>query len=569
MASDQRKNIHKYIDLPPMTVSTGSMSVNDTGSWRNAEPRYVDHTPPCNLKCPAGNDIVEFLRLTTEGKYRAAWELILQTSPFPGVCGRVCPHPCESDCNRQFLGGSVKIHLIERFLADNNFAGDTIIPKIIYPQQPVAVIGSGPAGLSCAWHLNRMGYPVTVFEKQVYPGGMMRLGIPNFRLPKNVLSREVSMIERAGTHLKTGIQIGRDIQFADLRKEFSAVFIAVGFHHSYTLGIDGEDHPHVNSGVKFLRDVALGKKVELKKKVMVIGGGNTAVDTARTALRMGSDVQVIYRRTRTEMPAIPVEIDELLDEGIPLKFLTAPVKIYTDGDSIKKLECIRMKLGDPDTSGRRRPVPIEGSNFTIDAEQIFTAIGETADLSFLSHDFKLDKWGIPTGDFGNTNIEGVFAGGDAATGEGTVCHAIGSGRKTALAIAQYLQGEDFTAILNVSPSLQGVDPHIVTLDDLNLDYFETAPAIEGQKISPEKRIISFNEIHSGLTEQQALYESQRCISCGSCPECDNCLIFCPDGAVKYPEEPELKYLIDMKHCKGCGLCVEECPRYCIELHPVM
>ena len=566
--SEDNKIKHKYIDLPPMTVSTGSMSVNDTGSWRNAEPKYIDHTPPCNLKCPAGNDVVEFLRLTSEGKYQSAWELILQTSPFPGVCGRVCPHPCESECNRQYMGGSLKIHAVERFLADRNFADDTIIPKIKYPKHPVAIIGSGPAGLSCAWHLNRLGYPVTVYERQVLPGGMMRLGIPNFRLPKKVLSREISMIERAGTRLETGIAVGEDITFAELRSKYSAVFIAVGFHHSYSLGIEGENHPDVMSGVKFLRDTSLGKKVELKKKVVVIGGGNTAVDTARTALRMGSEVQVLYRRTRAEMPAIHDEIEELLEEGIPLEFLTAPVKIITSGDPIKKLECIKMKLGEPDASGRRRPVPIEGSNFTIDAEQIFTAIGESAETRFLPGDIKLEKWGIPTGDFGNTNVKGVFAGGDAATGEGTVTHAIGSGRKTALAIAKYLQGEDWKDVINVSPSLQLVDPHVVTLDDLNLDYFENTPAVEGQKTSPQKRITNFHEIHFCLTEQQALYESQRCMSCGSCPECDNCLVFCPDGAVQYLEEPGKKYLIDMKHCKGCGLCVEECPRYCLELHPV-
>ena len=568
MAEDKGTNVRGWKDLPPMPVSTGSMAVNDTGSWRNAEPVYTDHTPPCNFKCPAGNDVAGFLRLTSEGKYREAWELIRQTSPFPGVCGRVCPHPCESECNRLYLGGHLKIHAVERFLADRNMQEWTELSSIKYRDQSVAVIGSGPAGLSCAWHLNRMGYKVTVFEKHSWTGGMMRLGIPNFRLPKDILNREIKSIERAGVKIITGVGIGRDLEFSELRSQFEAVFISVGFHNSYSLGIEGEDHPDIVSGTSFLREHSLGNKVDLKKRVLVVGGGNTAMDTARTALRLGADPMVIYRRTREEMPAIAEEIDETMEEGIPIEFLTAPVTVMTDSGKITGVECLRMKLGDPDSSGRRRPVPIEGSNFTIEADQVFTAIGETADLSFLGGDVQIEKWGVTTDEFGRTNVPGIFAGGDAATGEGTVSHAIGSGRKTALAIEAYLKDETITEAELNPPSLQNVSPQVVTFDQLNIDYFDNREPVPIRGTAPDNRKGNFEEIHGTLSEKQALYESQRCMSCGSCPECDNCLIFCPDAAVKHVENQSSKYLIDMKHCKGCGLCVSECPRYCMELHPV-
>jgi len=568
MADNDKIVVSGYKDIPPMPVSRGSMVVNDTGSWRNAEPLYIDHTPPCNFKCPAGNDVVGFLRLAGEGKYEEAWKLILETSPLPGICGRVCPHPCESECNRIYLGGEIKIHSIERFLADSNFSQNLPKNKITHPKQKVAVIGSGPAGLSCAWQLNRFGYPVTIFEQHEKAGGMMRVGIPDFRLPKDILDGEIDTIVHAGTEIRTGIEIGKDISFTDLRKEYSAVFIAIGFHKSYSLGIPGEEHPDIMAGTDFLRRIALGERIELKKNVLVIGGGNTAVDTARTAKRLGADVKVIYRRTRNEMPAIPEEVDELLEEKIPLQFLTTPVKIHASGGTISKVVCIKMKLGEPDSSGRRRPKPVEGSNFIIEADQVFTAIGESSDLAFVKDEVKTERWGIPTDIFGRTDVPGIFAGGDTSTGEGTVSHAIGSGRKTALAIKSYLDGSDIADNDLISPSLKDVNPRVVLFEDLKLDYFESIEPIDLKHQSPDERIKNFSEIVAPISKNEALYESQRCMSCGTCPECDNCYVFCPDGAIRYSDEPGKKYLIDIKHCKGCGLCAAECPRYCIELNAI-
>ena len=557
-----------YRELPLMPASLGRMTVNDTGSLRNVEPYYIDHTTPCNLKCPAGNDIVNFLRLTSEGKFRQAWELILETSPFPGVCGRVCPHPCESECNRDKLGGVINIHSIERFLADMNFEAPIPEVSIKYPDKKIAIIGSGPAGLACAWHLNRAGYPATVFESHPQAGGMMRVGIPDYRLPKDVLDREIAAIQAGGTEIKTGFQVGRDISFDELMKEYAAMFIAIGFHQSRALGAEGEEHPDVVPGIEVLRRIALGEDPGLRERLLVVGGGNTAMDAARSAHRLGADVTVIYRRTRNEMPAISEEIDELLTEGIPIEFLTTPVKVHTNGDVIEKVECIRMELGDPDSSGRRRPLPIEDSNFFVRADQVITSIGETPDLGFVSDDLKVEWWGVIADDFGVTNIPGVFAGGDAATGVGTVTHAIGSGRRAASAVIKFIEGGELGDKDKLSPSLQKVDSKVVRFEDLNLDYFERRERMEPSHIALEERRGNFKEIYHTFDEARALYEAQRCMSCGTCPGCDNCFVFCPDAAISYSDEPGKKYEIDIKHCKGCGLCASECPRLCIEMKPV-
>ena len=567
MPEDKPLTFKSHNELPPMAASLGRMSVMATGSWRNAEPFYIDHTPPCTFKCPAGNDIAGFLRLTAEGKYSEAWELILRTSPFPGICGRVCPHPCESECNRNELGGKVNIHSIERFLADK--CVDIQLPKaeIKYPDKKIAVIGSGPAGLSAAFHLTQAGYPVTVFESYPKAGGMMRVGIPDYRLPREALDREIAAIVSSGTEIKTGVKIGKDVDLQILRKEYPAIFIAVGNHSSRSLGIKNEDHPDIISGVEMLRRIAFGENPGIKGKVVVIGGGNTAMDTARSASRLGAEVKVLYRRTRSEMPAIEEEIDECLAEGIPIEFLTAPVGIHTKNGRITGVRCNRMKLGDPDSSGRRRPVPVEGSEFTIPTAQIISAIGESPDISFVAKDLKVEKWGIPADEFGITNVSGVFAGGDSSTGEGTVTHAIGSGRRAAIAIQKFLKGESLSSSDKIPPSLINVSPQIVRFENLNTAYFDYQFRIEADFKPIHDRRGNFSEIVSSFDEELALREAQRCLSCGSCVGCDNCYVFCPDAAVSHGDEPG-KYIIDLKHCKGCGLCAEECPRFCMELKPV-
>ena len=563
--SDKKVEIKSYRDLPITTASLGSMSVNKTASWRNAEPLYEEKAAPCNLCCPAGTDVVDFIHLIGLGKYEEGWDLILKTNPFPGVCGRVCPHPCESECNRENLGGRLNIHMLERFLADVNF-NKKPKPKFIdeKKKETVGVVGAGPAGLSCAYQLARRGYKVTVYEAHPEPGGMMRLGIPDYRLPKEVLRREIDFILAHGVELKLNTRVGQDVTFEDLRKKHDAVFIATGFHLSRQLGAEGQELEDVIPGIEVLRKIAFNDRINLGDRIVVVGGGNTAMDVARSALRMGSKPRVVYRRSREEMPAISDEIDDLLEEGIPIDFLTLPVKVHgNENGRILKVECVRMELGEPDDSGRRRPIPIEGSNFEIEADMVITAIGEQPDLGFLSSDVKAESWGILVDGYGRTNLPDVFAGGDTATGDGTVTHAVGHGRQTAIAIDSFLQGKDLPPCEEIEHSLQGHSHHKVVWEEINPVYFNFEERSEPRGLAIPKRVKSFEEVYSGFSEEEARKEAQRCFSCGTCPECDNCMVFCPDAAIS--RNPEGGYLINYDYCKGCGICASECPRNAITI----
>jgi len=433
-------------DMPLLAMSLGTTLVNKTGSWRYIRPLYVDKTPPCNHNCPAGSDVVGYLALIKERKYREAWELIKQENPFPGVCGRVCPHPCESECNREGLGGAIAIHVMERFLADWAASQRPSAPASKRHDAEVAVIGSGPAGLSCACHLARLGYAVTVFEALAVAGGMMRVGIPEYRLPREVLDREIADIEALGVEIKTGMRLGDNLRMSEL-DGYDAVFIAVGRQKSRKLNIPGEDAEGVIPGLEFLQKVNLGEEAQVGRRVAVIGGGNTAIDAARSALRLGSEVTILYRRSRAEMPAIAAEINEALDEGVKIRYLTAPVELLAENGWVTGIKCVRMKLGTPDESGRRRPQPIAGSEYTIEADTVIPAIAQELEVGswkLEDGDWKLEieQGRIVIDQAGLTTREGIFAGGDAATPFGTVAHAIGSGKRAALAIDKYLRGED-------------------------------------------------------------------------------------------------------------------------------
>ncbi|MFH1733114.1 MAG: FAD-dependent oxidoreductase, partial [bacterium] len=477
----------------------------------------------------------------------------------------VCPHPCESECNRGDFGGPLNVHRLERFLADANYEK---MPRPQYLEdkksQSIGVVGSGPAGLSCAYHLARRGYSVTVYESLPEPGGMMRVGIPDYRLPKEVLKHEIDHILSYGVKLECDCRVGEDVTFADLRERHDAVFIATGFHLSRKLGAEGQDLADVIPGIEVLRKIAFKENIGIGDRVVVVGGGNTAMDAARSVLRMGSKPRVVYRRSRDEMPAIAEEIEDLLAEGIEIDFLTQPVKVHGDATGkVIKMECVRMALGEPDDSGRRRPVPQEGSNFEIEADMVITAIGETPDLTYLTDDVKAKSWAVLVDEYGRTNVPDVFAGGDSATGDGTVTHAVGHGRQTAIAIDAYLKGETPPECEKIERTLHGESTHQVTLDEINLNYFPLVDRIEPIGAPIPERVKNFEEIYSGLTEEQALEEAQRCFSCGTCPECDNCMVFCPDAAVS--RDPDGGYKINYDFCKGCGICVAECPRNAISI----
>lgn len=553
-------------EMPMMPASVASTLYNKTGSWRYMRPLYRNQTPPCNAACPAGEDIVMHLQLTAQGRYAEAWETIVRENPFPGVCGRVCPHPCESECNREYLGGAIAIHCQERFLADYAAAHNLSLPPANIPQREerIAVIGAGPAGLSCAYHLRRLGYQVTVFEAGEKPGGMMRL-IPEYRLPKEVLEREIAAIIALGVEIKTGVRLGVDLVLEDLQ-DYAAVFLAVGQSVSRRLDVPGEDAVGVLHGIDFLARVERGQKVDLGKKVAVVGGGNTAMDAARTARRLGADVTILYRRSRAEMPAIDEEVNETLDEGVKIEFLCAPVAVLTVNGRVRGLRLTRMELGMPDASGRRRPVPVAGSEYELEFDTVIPALGQVADLSFLSAEVQTERGRIITDEKTATTRPPIFAGGDAATGFGTVTAAVGSGKRAALAIDCFLRGverpfPDLAQNMQAAPRPQ--NPDVVRFEDLNTAYLEEIPRPPQDQCPAVQRVTTFQEVNLGYGEDVALAEARRCFSCGTCNECDNCLIFCPDVAVLRGPSDDEPFVFNYEYCKGCGICVSECPRRAI------
>ncbi|MDY7040913.1 MAG: NAD(P)-binding protein [Chloroflexota bacterium] len=553
-------------EMPMVPASLASTLYNKTGSWRYMRPFYVNETPPCNAACPAGEDIVMYLQLTAQGRYAEAWETIVRENPFPGVCGRVCPHPCESECNREQMGGTIAIHCQERFLADYAAAHNLNLPPVDVPQREerVAVVGAGPAGLACAYHLLCMGYQVTVFEASEKLGGMMRL-IPEYRLPKEVLEREVAAIIALGVEIKTGARVGADVGLDDL-KDYAAVFLAVGQSRSRELDVPGEDATGVLHGIDFLARIDQEQKVDLGEKVAVIGGGNTAMDAARTARRLGADVTIFYRRSRAEMPAIDEEVDEALDEGVKIEFLRMPVAVLTGKGRVRGLRLAEMELGAPDESGRRRPVPVAGSEYEVELDTVIPALGQVADLSFLDAEVKSDRGRILTDERATTSCPPIFAGGDVTTGFGTVTAAVGSGKRAALAIDCFLRGvaRPFPDLSqNVQAVPRSIDPTVVRFEDLNTVYFEEEPRPQQEQRPAAERVTTFEEVNLGYGEDVALVEARRCFSCGTCNECDNCLIFCPDVSVLRGPSDDEPFIFDYDYCKGCGVCVSECPRRAI------
>jgi len=565
-------------EMPMISISLGNMDWNKTGAWRAQRPFYEDKTPPCSAACPAGNDIVGFIQKITKGDLEGAWNLIKEENPFPGICGRVCFHPCESKCNRGDYDEPIAIHALERFVSD---FGSNLNKKIETVsgdrKEKIAVIGSGPAGLSCAYHLTKLHYEVTVFESSSFAGGMLRSGIPSYRLPKDVLDREISNMEALGVAIRTGIPFGENLKLEDL-KDSQAIFIATGAHRSRGLHIPGEKGKSVLSGLNLLKKINLLRKATLGDQIAIIGGGNTAIDVARSVIRMGKKATILYRRSKEEMPAFEDEIVEAIEEGVKIKYLINPIRIQQK-DSMKRLECLRMELGEKDESGRRRPVPIPNSNFSIEADSVIIAAGEEMEVSFLPKGMEKREGIVLTQRDGSTGIKGIFAGGDLTSNQRTVAHAIGSGKKAALAIHCYLKGKEseeairqiligdgpsISIFRHLHPEERPMNPHVVTFEELNMDYFEPSKKHRESKGLIKKRIKGFGEVTSTFTESVALEEAERCLSCGTCNECENCYVFCPDASIIKTEE-FLSHQVDYDFCKGCGICFSECPRGAISL----
>jgi heterodisulfide reductase subunit A-like polyferredoxin len=494
---------------------------------------------PCKAACPAHVSVQGFIALIKEGKYREALELFKQDHPFPGVCGRVCTHPCEDACTRSRLDETLSIQYLHRFLADEDQGQATpFLPeKKGDRNDKVAIIGSGPAGLTCAYFLAIHGYRVTVFEKLPVLGGMLTVGIPSYRLPRNIIEQEIQTIKDLGVAFKTGVEIGKDLTVAELREDgFKATFIGIGSHECKVLGIEGEDLAGVYPGVEFLREVNLGNRVHLGDRVAVIGGGNVAMDSVRTALRTGSKKAfVVYRRSVEEMPADEVEIEECREEGIEILTLTNPVRVISENGKIKALECIQMVLGEPDDSGRRRPVPVEGSEFTLEVDAVIPAIGQESDWACLTDECActLNDWGTINVDpiTLQTNDPDIFAGGDAVTGPATVVEAVAAGKEAAISIDRFIQGEDLH---------KDREKELDWVEDVPLENIPTAKKESMPCTSPDTRISNFNEVQLGFDEKKSQKESSRCLSCGICSECYQCESACLAEAVDHGQPADEK-----------------------------
>ncbi|MCP4352068.1 MAG: FAD-dependent oxidoreductase [Desulfobacterales bacterium] len=578
-------------DLTPMNVSVGTMLHNMTGTWRFIKPVYEDKVPACQNACPAGNDIEGWIRLLQQEKYEQAYWHLKREQPFPAILGRICFKFCESACNRAGFDGCISVNELERFI------GDQVAPSAPHPHLPeyngktIAVVGSGPAGMSAAYFGRLLGFRVVIFEALPEMGGLLCMGIPAYRLPKDIVAAEFEGLKNMGIDLKPGVTVGKDIKLESLCNDYDYVFLGTGVHKSIKIGVTGEeDCPHVFSGLDFLKQAALGEKPDIGKKVAVIGGGNTAIDAARTALRMGADVTVIYRRTQNEMPAHPEELQEAAEEGVKFRYLAAPEKIETDDNkAIKKLVCCEMELGEPDESGRRRPFRMEGNLFEVEADTILTAIGEAPVFEYLEKIAKTQKWVVQANEYlqveslENTRAK-IFAGGDITDIQHTVIHGVSTGKRAAIAMDCDRQGtsvsEAFEKITigtgpglsfskymewkNLNPGTQDLKK-VVDSEKIVYDYFEKAPPVEKSVQKPELRKTSFEPYRNTFAGEEAQKESARCIHCGRCTECDNCLLFCPDISVLLKEKEQFGYIFDYDYCKGCGICFSECPRHAITM----
>jgi len=537
-------------------------------------PQTIEKFPPCIKACPSGNDIRgwltviaqrEMIGLSTEEACDQAWFLEMETNPMPSIMGRVCPHPCEGECNRKEKDGAVAINAVERFFGDHALERGLKAPTLEAGgpfKEKVAVVGAGPSGLSCAYQMVRRGYGVTMFESLPKPGGMLRYGIPEYRLPRDIIDAEYQRVFDLGVDFKPNTTIGKDITFEDLTKDFDAVFVGIGAHQGRKLGCPGEDGSGVYTGTEFLRLANAGDSPEVGSHVVVIGGGDTAIDAARVTLRLGHDaagmarregaaVTILYRRTRDEMPAIEREIEEAIEENIRIEYLAAPAKIIRDGDGkVVKMAIQHMELGEPDSSGRRRPMPIEGQITEINCDTVITAVSQAPDTGSLGA-FNDTGW-MEVDEWGKTNVDKVWSGGDNVN-LGLATISIGQGRLAAVSMHAVLRGEE--------PRVESHGPDIGP-DRLILDFYDPKERAERDVMSPEERLAKpKEEIDKGITDEAALEEISRCFSCGSCFGCERCWMYCTPGCFGKISEPHPgEYLtIKLETCNGCKKCAEECP----------
>ncbi len=555
---------------------------NKTGSWRFLHPQYDEKTSPCSATCPAGEDIARIEMLASQGLFKEAWETILRENPFPSVCGRVCFHPCEGQCNRRELDTAVAIHSLERFLADTaiRYGIKPDLEKMSLQKQKIAVIGAGPAGLSAAWFLSMLGYACHVFEASAEAGGVLRWGIPLYRLPLNALLHDIQQVEAQGVAIYTGKPVSPDV-LEIMREDYDAVFIGCGHGRGMSMNVPGEDLKEVSEGLDFLRKLREGETPPCQGVSAIIGGGNTAIDVARSVVRLGGRALLLYRRRRQDMPALELEVEMALEEGVELQELVAPAAVAREEDQVV-LTLQQMKIAG-DEGGRARVAPDEGKTRKVRIDRIFKAIGAQADelwyqppagasgLLRLSHTVLVR---------GNQGPVMVF-GGDLTNETKSVVHAVASGKEAAMALDTLFR-EGLEAIVakleacrvGEGPSLSMEiymggerrlrNPHVVRYEEINTDYFGFIPRVIQPRLLKEERVQSFEEIDLKISANLAMRESERCFNCGLCNQCDNCFIYCPDTSVMRDKDHQGRH-INYDYCKGCGLCVVECPRNAMSL----
>jgi 2-oxoacid:acceptor oxidoreductase delta subunit (pyruvate/2-ketoisovalerate family) len=544
-----------------ITLDPGSSLANKTGSWRTERPTYVDLMPPCNHACPAGENIQQWLYHAEDGSYEAAWRQIMLDNPLPAIMGRVCYRPCETACNRAQVDAAVGINSVERFLGDEAIRQGWTVP-VTAPDsgKRVLIVGAGPSGLSAAYHLRLLGHQVTLRDSAVWAGGMMRFGIPAYRLSRDVLDAEVGRILAMGVNWEGGRQV-TDIEAAMADGGFDAAFLAVGAQKGKRAYIPAGDSARILDAVTLLHSMEGAERPSLGRRVAVYGGGNTAMDAARTARRLGAtDAVVVYRRTRDKMPAHEVEVEEATEEGVRMMWLSTIARA-DEG----KLVIEKMAL---DGTGFPQPT---GEFTELAADTVVLALGQEAELSLLDGvpGVRIEDGVVQVGPDLMTGRPGIFAGGDMVPAERTVTVAIGHGKKAAHSIDAWLTSDKHGNGAARGASGRAVaetSPRLATADRLNTWYYSDASATVRPQLEAARRITTFDEVTGGLDESTARYEARRCMSCGNCFECDNCYGVCPDNAV-VKLGPGRRYEIDLDYCKGCGICAAECPCGAIDMVP--
>jgi NADPH-dependent glutamate synthase beta subunit-like oxidoreductase len=530
-----------------MTLPPDLSGLSGTGPVRRHKPIYRDSLPPCNHACPAGENIQAWLALAQEGRNEEAWQSLIENNPMPAVHGRVCYHPCEKSCNRAQVDQSVSIHAVERYLGDQALKNGWKPTWSATPSgKKVLIIGAGPSGLSCAWHLRRLGHQVEIHEAGPMAGGMMRFGIPAYRMPRDILDREIQQILDTGVTLKLNHKV-EDVMAEKQRGGFDAVFMAIGAHLAKKVDIPAREAGKILDAVSYLDAVERGEAPKLGRRVAIYGGGNTAMDASRTARRLGAEeVMIIYRRDREHMPAHAFEADEAIEEGIKINWLRTIRQIDSDAMTVEEMAV--------DANGRPQPT---GRFETLNADSLILALGQEVDLAVLKRipGIVLHNDGVVDVDeHMMTSVSGIFAGGDMVPSERTVTIATGHGKKAARHIDGWLRGQPYSKPAPIP---------VMEYPGLHLWYNTDADAAHQPEITPEQRE-GFDEIIGGLTDVQARYEATRCYSCGNCFECDGCYGACPEGAV-IKLGKGLRYRFDYTRCSGCAACFQQCPCHAIEM----